>query len=77
MSMRYFGACRFNRAGLDFAGFNLQIPSGSSKNGWGDPLGFLNLFSPSAGLPIVSWAHRGRLDVLTGPWISCENVRHE
>jgi hypothetical protein len=29
------------------------------------------------GIPVVAWAYRRRLDVLTGPWISNETSRHD
>jgi hypothetical protein len=64
---------------LDFISLDLilEFHAGFSQNRWGSPLGWLLIFLFLVGVPIVSLAYRGRLDVLTGPWISCENVRHD
>jgi hypothetical protein len=35
------------------------------------------LFLMVGGAPIFTWAYRRHLDVLTGPWISGDNPRHD
>lgn len=39
--------------------------------------GFLILLLIVIGVPVLMWAYRRHLDVLTGPWIASETSRND